>query len=45
MVDPRAIAERPWPGRPVEVEIFGDWIPGAVAEDPLFEARGERIRR
>jgi hypothetical protein len=44
-MDPQAIAERLWPGRPVEVEIFGEWIPGAVAEDALFDARGERIRR
>ena len=31
-------------GRPVDVEIFGDWIAGAVVEDPLFDPRGERIR-
>jgi 4-methylaminobutanoate oxidase (formaldehyde-forming) len=28
----------------VEVEIFGEWIPGTVAEEPLFDPRGERIR-
>jgi glycine cleavage system T protein len=38
---PAAHAE---PGRPVEVEIFGEWIAGEVAEDPLFDPRGERIR-
>ena len=32
------------PGTPVEVEIFGRWVPGAVAEEPLFDPRGERIR-
>ena len=32
------------PGQPVEVEIFGEWIAGEVAEDPLFDPRGERIR-
>jgi glycine cleavage system aminomethyltransferase T/glycine/D-amino acid oxidase-like deaminating enzyme len=32
------------PGRPVEVEIFGEWIRGEVAEEPLFDPRGERIR-
>ncbi|TMK69851.1 MAG: FAD-dependent oxidoreductase [Actinobacteria bacterium] len=32
------------PGRPVEVEIFGDWIAGEVAEEPLFDPTGERIR-
>ena len=28
----------------VEVEIFGQWIPGAVVEEPLFDPKGERIR-
>ena len=32
------------PGRPVEVEIFGEWIAGEVAEEPLFDPKGERIR-
>jgi glycine cleavage system T protein len=32
------------PGTRVEVEIFGDWIPGSVAEDPLFDPAGERVR-
>jgi 4-methylaminobutanoate oxidase (formaldehyde-forming) len=32
------------PGTRVEVEIFGEWIPGAVAEEPLFDPTGERIR-
>jgi glycine cleavage system aminomethyltransferase T len=32
------------PGQPVEVEIFGEWIAGEVAEDPLFDPRGERVR-
>jgi glycine cleavage system aminomethyltransferase T/glycine/D-amino acid oxidase-like deaminating enzyme len=31
-------------GTPVEVEIFGEWIGGSVAEEPLFDPRGERIR-
>jgi 4-methylaminobutanoate oxidase (formaldehyde-forming) len=31
-------------GRSVEVEIFGEWIPGEVAEEPLWDPRGERIR-
>jgi hypothetical protein len=26
------------------VEIFGSWIEGAVAEEPLFDPRSERIR-
>jgi hypothetical protein len=32
------------PATRVEVEIFGEWIPGAVVEEPLFDPKGERIR-
>ena len=32
------------PGTGVEVEIFGDWIAGSVAEEPLFDPAGERVR-
>jgi len=32
------------PGRPVDVEIFGEWIAGEVAAEPLFDPKGERIR-
>jgi len=32
------------PGQPVEVEIFGEWVPGEVAAEPLFDPQGERIR-
>jgi glycine cleavage system aminomethyltransferase T/glycine/D-amino acid oxidase-like deaminating enzyme len=31
-------------GTAVEVEIFGRWIPGAVAGEPLLDPEGERIR-
>ncbi len=31
-------------GTTVEVEIFGEWIPGVVADEPLFDPKGERIR-
>jgi 4-methylaminobutanoate oxidase (formaldehyde-forming) len=31
-------------GRPVEVEVFGDWVPAVVAPDPYFDPRGTRIR-
>jgi 4-methylaminobutanoate oxidase (formaldehyde-forming) len=31
-------------GRVVEVEIFGEWVPGEVAAEPLFDPSGERIR-
>ena len=32
------------PGRPVEVEIFGEWVAGEVAPEPLFDPDGERLR-
>jgi glycine cleavage system aminomethyltransferase T/glycine/D-amino acid oxidase-like deaminating enzyme len=32
------------PGTSVAVEIFGEWIAGSVAEEPLFDPTGERIR-
>jgi 4-methylaminobutanoate oxidase (formaldehyde-forming) len=32
------------PGTAVEVEIFGEWIAGSVAAEPLFDPKGERIR-
>ena len=32
------------PGARVEAEIFGEWIGGAVVEEPLFDPKGERIR-
>ena len=32
------------PGTGVEVEIFGEWVGGTVAEEPLFDPKGERIR-
>ena len=31
-------------GQPVEVEIFGEWVAGEVAAEPLFDPKGERIR-
>ena len=31
-------------GREVEVEIFGEWVPGRIAEEPLWDPAGERIR-
>ena len=31
-------------GTEVAVEIFGEWVPGVVAEEPLFDPDGERIR-
>ena len=32
------------PGTAVEVEIFGEWMAGSVAAEPLFDPQGERIR-
>jgi 4-methylaminobutanoate oxidase (formaldehyde-forming) len=32
------------PGRPVEVEIFGEWVAGEVAPEPLYDPAGERLR-
>ncbi|HWM14399.1 MAG TPA: FAD-dependent oxidoreductase [Gaiellaceae bacterium] len=32
------------PGTPVEVEIFGEWVAGEVAREPLYDPEGERIR-
>ena len=31
-------------GAAVEVEIFGAWVPGHVAEEPLFDPQGARVR-
>ena len=31
-------------GTRVEVEIFGDWVGGDVAAEPLFDPAGARIR-
>jgi glycine cleavage system aminomethyltransferase T len=38
---PAAAAEA---GRSVEVEIFGEWVDGEVAQEPLWDPKGERIR-
>jgi 4-methylaminobutanoate oxidase (formaldehyde-forming) len=32
------------PEQPVAVEIFGEWIEGEVAPEPLFDPAGERLR-
>jgi glycine cleavage system aminomethyltransferase T/glycine/D-amino acid oxidase-like deaminating enzyme len=29
---------------PVEVEIFGTWVPGRIADEPLFDPQGARVR-
>jgi glycine cleavage system aminomethyltransferase T/glycine/D-amino acid oxidase-like deaminating enzyme len=37
-------AQAAGPGTPVEIEIFGKWTPGTVAEEPLFDPTGARVR-
>jgi glycine cleavage system aminomethyltransferase T/glycine/D-amino acid oxidase-like deaminating enzyme len=37
-------AEHAEPGQPVEVEIFGDWIAGEIAAEPLYDPDGSRVR-
>jgi 4-methylaminobutanoate oxidase (formaldehyde-forming) len=32
-------------GERIEVDIFGQWIGGSVAAEPLFDPSGERVRR
>ncbi len=32
------------PGTAIEVEVFGRWVAGEVASEPLFDPKGERIR-
>lgn len=32
------------PGTVVDVDIFGDWRPGVVVTDPLFDPTGARVR-
>ena len=36
--------DRAEPGTKVEVEIFGSWVEGEVASEPLFDPEGERVR-
>ncbi len=31
-------------GTEVAVEIFGEWVEGEIAAEPLFDPSGERIR-
>jgi 4-methylaminobutanoate oxidase (formaldehyde-forming) len=31
-------------GAPVEVEIFGTWTGGHIADDPLYDPAGKKIR-
>ena len=31
-------------GAATEVSLFGEWIPAKVAQDPLYDPKGERTR-
>jgi glycine cleavage system aminomethyltransferase T/glycine/D-amino acid oxidase-like deaminating enzyme len=31
-------------GTAVEIDIFGTWVPGEVATEPLYDPQGERVR-
>ena len=37
-------ADRSDPGRVVEVEVFGEWVPGEIVRDPLYDPAGVAIR-
>jgi 4-methylaminobutanoate oxidase (formaldehyde-forming) len=30
-------------GTPIAIDLFGEWVTGAVASEPLFDPRGDRI--
>jgi 4-methylaminobutanoate oxidase (formaldehyde-forming) len=32
------------PGTRIEVDIFGDWVPGEITRAPLWDPRGVRVR-
>ncbi len=32
------------PGRRVEIEIFGEWIPGEISAEPLYDPEGAAVR-
>lgn len=31
-------------GAAVEIDIFGEWVAGEVAREPLFDPKGDRVR-
>jgi 4-methylaminobutanoate oxidase (formaldehyde-forming) len=31
-------------GTPVEVDIFGTWVGGRIAQEPLYDPAGARVR-
>jgi glycine cleavage system aminomethyltransferase T/glycine/D-amino acid oxidase-like deaminating enzyme len=32
------------PGTAVQIDLFGEWIPGEVVKEPLFDPQGARVR-
>ncbi len=38
---PATLAE---PGTAVEIDIFGDWVDGEIAAEPLYDPSGDRVR-
>jgi glycine cleavage system aminomethyltransferase T/glycine/D-amino acid oxidase-like deaminating enzyme len=37
-------ADRAEVGRVVEIEVFGEWVPGEIVRDPLYDPAGAAIR-
>jgi len=37
-------AEHAGEGTPVELDLFGDWVPGVVSRAPLYDPKGEQLR-
>ena len=37
-------SEQAGPGTAVELDIFGQWVAGEVAKEPLFDPSGDRVR-
>jgi heterotetrameric sarcosine oxidase gamma subunit len=37
--------DRSEPGTPVSVDVFGEWVDGVVAEEPLFDPSMSRVRQ
>ena len=31
------------PGTEIAVNVFGDWVPGVVADQPLYDAKSTRV--
>ena len=36
--------QAPSPDSPVEIEIFGEWVDGEVAQEPLYDPEGLNVR-